>query len=1474
MTLREAAKFIWREWLTSATVLCAAVALSSSFAPVTAAEAAVVTYRSGDIPFYSSLPGPPDGGRPSFCQPSVSFSGLFTVNDGLGVVSFQFDVSDGFSINSNDADLVWGSYVNLMVSNRQLSAAVSWAGRSSSFVTFTWNLRFPDISDNTYMSESEAGLCYYHNNAQGILSGPSIQTSFPKTLGVSSGVTAGSAGGGAAISPVASLDNLGECNPCMKGNPINAATGNKFQVEEDFVGGPHMLLALRRFYNSQDTTATSFGVGWRSTWHRTLKQVNATTITATRADGRVETYIKNTAGLWLSEPDVTNRLTPVSGGGWKLTDKDDNVESYTATGRLASITTRAGLVTTLSYDTSGRLTRISDMFNHAITFGYDTLNRINQMNTPDGITRYDYDTNNNLTFVTWPDGEVRRYVYENLALPNALTGIVDEKGIRFATWAYNNDGGKATLSQHADGVDKTTITYNADGTVGTTDARGNTHTTALTTQFGMVKPTAVTGAPVPNAGGKAFTYHPATGFLASRTDFNGNVTSYTHDARGNEISRTEAVGKPQARTISTTWHPTLHVPTRIVEPNRVMDIVPDAKGNPLTITTTAGIATRRKTFTYDAVGHVKTIDGPRTDVADITKIDWGTDGNPLNVTNAAGHITRYTWYPSGRLKTVTDPNGLVMTFTYTPRGFLNSVTEGTEVTRYTHDAVGNITRVTMPDGSYLAYTYDDAHRLTDVVDALGNRKKYTLDLAGNVTKEEVRDPAGALARTQSLFYDNVDRLRQIVDGKGKITNITHDPNGNLTKIVNPVGAVTTTIPDPLNRPIRSIDPKGFTTQQDWDANDNLKTVTDPRGLVTSYGYNGLGDNTAINSPDTGATTMVPDAAGNVITTTDARGKLTRMSYDALNRLTQRIYADGKIETFRYDEGVNGKGHLTSMTDTTGTTSWKYDLHGREIEKTQTVGTVTRTLRHGYDSAGRLATITYPSGKVVRYQYNVAGLPVTITLNGAPMLSQIHYKPFGPADAWKIGNDGTVARGFDLNGDITGIGVKGSANLTGDTTALLRDAARRVITLGATGQATKSFGYSLRDELTLFKAGTALTQELTHDKTGNRLTQKSTRGTVVTTETYAIATASNRLSSITTGMTTRPLAHDTTGNQTGDGTGTWLYDARNRLVRWSTTTKRVDYLINGLGERVRKNGAIIPGGTVHFLYDGSRLLGEYGPTGALLQETVWLGELPVMVIKPTANYFITPDHRGAPHAITLANGRTVWTWNPDPFGTTAPNQNPTGAGNFVYNLRYPGQYFDAETGSHYNMARDYNPSTGRYIQSDPIGLTGGVNTYGYVGGNPVNAIDPTGTLQDNRANIPTITIRPSPRQTGNGGASIGNNTQCKNDYIEGFFETAIFALEKLGRIDGRIVGVIQNSIYEPLNAITSNVGAVGIAVGHFRHPEQPAGPFTLPLTNQLPPKNPDLTGVRTSAPPFELPFISRMLIRSGAMDDPSKPNYKP
>jgi RHS repeat-associated protein len=166
--------------------------------------------------------------------------------------------------------------------------------------------------------------------------------------------------------------------------------------------------------------------------------------------------------------------------------------------------------------------------------------------------------------------------------------------------------------------------------------------------------------------------------------------------------------------------------------------------------------------------------------------------------------------------------------------------------------------------------------------------------------------------------------------------------------------------------------------------------------------------------------------------------------------------------------------------------------------------------------------------------------------------------------------------------------------------------------------------------------------------------------------------------------------------------------------------------NGKGYSTTSTTALSGRQELLFAYQEHRLIGEYTTIGTAVQETVWLADTPVATIQNNNIYAIHTDHLGTPRVITDSSDFELWRWDSNPFGNTAANEDVDGDRiNFTNNLRFPGQYYDVETGKHYNYFRDYDPSTGRYTTSDPIGLDGGLNTYGYVGGNPLKFIDPTG-----------------------------------------------------------------------------------------------------------------------------------------------------
>lgn len=205
-----------------------------------------------------------------------------------------------------------------------------------------------------------------------------------------------------------------------------------------------------------------------------------------------------------------------------------------------------------------------------------------------------------------------------------------------------------------------------------------------------------------------------------------------------------------------------------------------------------------------------------------------------------------------------------------------------------------------------------------------------------------------------------------------------------------------------------------------------------------------------------------------------------------------------------------------------------------------------------------------------------------------------------------------------------------------------------------------------------------------------------------------------------------------GQTTSYGGLTLTYMNSGRLSSVNQGGTATTYLTNALGQRIEKSGASV----TLFVYDESgHLLGEYDGAGHLIEETIWMGDVPVAVLQPSgtgvATYYVHTDHLNTPRRISRpADNVIVWRWDSEPFGFALPNQDPDGDGQmFVYNLRYPGQYYDVEMGINHNYFRDYDPGTGRYVESDPIGIFAGVNTYAYVHGSPASFADSIGLLDN-------------------------------------------------------------------------------------------------------------------------------------------------
>jgi len=390
------------------------------------------------------------------------------------------------------------------------------------------------------------------------------------------------------------------------GNPINVATGNKFQTETDHQSQTPFGLSFVRFYNSS-SNAVDKGVGkkWRHGFNRSLKLVD-TQAQVARSNG--QTFLFNlTDGNWVGDVDIPDTLVELTDEAgvrtdWQYQDSNDTVELFNASGQLLSITNRAGQTQTFVYDlavvdggddNSNTLDKVVSFGGEEMLFSYDSSNRISSMTDPEGNSyRYSYDDAGNLTSVVYPDdtplddldNPTRTYHYENTSFPSHLTGLTDETGSR-VTWAFDEEG-RAISSELDGGVDKSTLDFSIDDQVTVTNPLGKDTTYHFETLHGVKKVVQVEGHATESCAGANQNYtYDTNGYIESKTDWQGNVTTYVHNERGLETSRTEASGTDEARTITTQWHDDFRLPVKVTSPGQVTGFVYDDKGRLLSQTT-------------------------------------------------------------------------------------------------------------------------------------------------------------------------------------------------------------------------------------------------------------------------------------------------------------------------------------------------------------------------------------------------------------------------------------------------------------------------------------------------------------------------------------------------------------------------------------------------------------------------------------------------------------------------------------------------------------------------------------------------------------------------------------------------------------------------------------------------------------------------------------------------------------------------
>ncbi len=1176
------------------------------------------------------------------------------------------------------------------------------------------------------------------------------------------------------------------------GNPCDARSGDKLQPENDFDLG--WVSFTRHFHSGMASVTGGFGAGWSHS-HSTRLLIGSGSMGLVEGSGYQVRFHKE--GVAYVSANSQNDRIVANGTGWKLL-RTDSAWLFDARGALTEKQWEDGTWLRYAYDSYGRLSTLTHSTGRALKLVYGGTSGEAPITsiTLDGIAQatYAYNTKGQVVSAKHADGRTRLYHYEDTRFPTYLTGITAEDGQRYSTFAYDALG-RVVSSRHHDGIDGVTLSYPIAGGSTVTDALGRTTTYRLGASVGS-RPRKLDGI-TDAAGTVSQTFYPLSSDYRQRldtvTDRKGVKTKHTYaqlldtpsNLQVNVHTTQEAIGLPQVR-VSEQRH--------AVDSNRLVmsrvgaqetRITRNARLQPTTVVVkdTASGKARTTTMAYcesadvtagtcPGVGLLKTVDGARTDLADVTRYQYymanhsacgatstncayrkGDLWKTVNALNQVEEVLAYDAF--GRARSIKDANGIVTDLEYSPRGWLtarkvrgtNAASEtDDQITRIEYWSTGLVKQVTQPDGSFIAYVYDPAQRVTDVLDGLGNRVHYTLDKAGNRLKEDTSDPQGALRQTLSRVYNTLGQLTTLKDAQSRATQFTYDANSNLSGRTDALSRVTSYTYDPLNRlsaTVASVGGIAARTQLEYTALDQVTKVTDPKNLATTYTLNAMGEQTAQASPDTGASSATYDTAGNRLTETNARGITTTYRYDALGRPIGEIYPDALMNvSYVYDvtpavcatEERFPVGRLSTMTDRSGNTAYCYNRFGQLTRKVQTTNGRSFTVQYAYTVTGLLSKQTYPDGTAVDYTHDGQGriTAMGVTPPGGSrqvLLSGAGYYPFGPSSGWTYGNGRKYQRVLDTNYRAQSLR---DAAVGGVNVDFARDAVGNLTAVSAAGQSVPRvrFTYDALDRLTSLRDGPTSTaiESYTYDATGNRLSKTSAGST----QTYSYPTTSHRLSAV--GAEAR--AYDAAGNTTSIG-GTargFTYNAANRLNQaLRNGTVVASYHYNGRGERVRK---IAGSSDVVSVYgEGGQWLGDYvASTGTAIQQVIWLDDLPVGIqIGPATAaarlHYLQPDHLGTPRAvIDPMRNVAVWSWDlaSEAFGNSGPNEDPDKDGKRVaLDMRFTGQRYDSATGLNYNYHRDYDTSGGRYVQSDPIGLEGGVSTYGYAGGKPLTQVDPLG-----------------------------------------------------------------------------------------------------------------------------------------------------
>lgn len=620
-----------------------------------------------------------------------------------------------------------------------------------------------------------------------------------------------------------------------------------------------------------DPNTGALGPNWSSSFHlRLLVQGNGWGAVVGRGDGRVSAFTGSGNGVFTPAADSQDRLSSVP-GGYRYYDAERGlVADFDAAGRLATLVRREGGALVFGYSDAstpassapgpGYLIKVAEDTGRFVSMIYDASGRLLTLKTPNGRDiRFAYSPAGMLSSITWEDNKVRTLAYERADLPWALTGMLDEGLVRYASFGYDSLG-RAQSTELGGGVNRFSANYSTPPTLSTTTQYDAAKQAMVRSQAWVAPVGAVMTNPLGTAAGLGTTTvngkilltsqsQPAgagcaassssqrfgsDGLRRARIDFNGNQTCFAHDpARRLEVTRVEGllstancdsyVGTGASlptgsRKVSTAWHPDWSLPAVVAEPGRLTTTVYNGRPDPFNNNAIASCAPatallpdgkpivvvckRVEQATTDASGSQGLAAAVDTSVpARVWTYTYNGLGRMLSSKGPRTDVndtTTYTYYPD-TVFTGVDPNAVGHTL-----GDLATRIDATgKATQYTkYDKAGRSIESVDPNQVVTQQTYDERQRLRSV--KVGTETtQYEYYANGKLKKVTQPDGISFLL----YGYDDAQRLRSVSDQQGNSVIFELDDLGNRTgeRVNDPGGALKRTLG-------RSIDPLGRVQQ--------------------------------------------------------------------------------------------------------------------------------------------------------------------------------------------------------------------------------------------------------------------------------------------------------------------------------------------------------------------------------------------------------------------------------------------------------------------------------------------------------------------------------------------------------------------------------------------------------------------------------------------------------------------------------------